>query len=145
MENMWIFWLILTVGLIIVELCTVNVTTVWFALGALAAMAISLLPNSVFWVQLLIFVCVSIIMLLLARKFFLKYIKKAPVPTNADALIGKVAIVTEAIDNDQNCGRVAIEGLTWSARSVDGENVDINEKVEVLSIQGVKLIVKKII
>ena len=45
MEKMWIVWLILTVGLIIVEMCTVNVTTVWFAIGAFAAMLISFLPN----------------------------------------------------------------------------------------------------
>lgn len=144
MEKMWIFWLILTVGLIIVEMCTVNVTTVWFAIGAFAAMLISFLPNSLLWIQAVIFVSVSTLMLILARKFFLKHLKKDHVPTNVDAIIGKAAIVTEDIDNDLGTGRVLVEGLLWSARSVDGEMIKADEKVEVLSIQGVKLIVKKL-
>jgi membrane protein implicated in regulation of membrane protease activity len=102
---------------------------VWFAIGAFAAMLISFLPNSLLWIQVAIFVSVSTLMLILAHKFFLKHLKKNHVPTNVDAIIGKAAIVTEDIDNDLGAGRVLVEGLLWSARSVDGERIKANEKV----------------
>ena len=134
---MWWIWLILTIVFIVVELSTVSVISIWFAAGSFAAMLTSLIPNSALWVQFLVFFLTSALTLILARQFFLKKLKKEPVPTNLDLLIGKTAV----IDDDS---RTEIDGLIWSVQEVNGEKLSSGDKVEVLSIQGVKLIVKKI-
>lgn len=134
---MWWIWLILTIVFIVVELSTVSVISIWFAVGSFAAMLTSLIPNSALWVQFLVFFLTSALTLILARQFFLKKLKKEPVPTNLDLLIGKTAV----IDDDS---RTEIDGLIWSVQEVNGEKLSSGDKVEVLSIQGVKLIVKKI-
>ncbi len=134
---MWWFWLILTIVFIVVELSTISVISVWFAAGSFAAMLTSLIPNSALWVQFLVFFLVSALTLILARQFFLKKLKKEPIPTNLDLLIGKVAVMTDD-------SRAEIDGLSWSVQEINGEKLSSEEKVEVLSIQGVKLIVKKI-
>lgn len=51
---MWIFWLVLIVLFLIAEAATVNMTTIWFAAGALASLIANLL-NVELWLQLLIF------------------------------------------------------------------------------------------
>lgn len=134
---MWWFWLILTIVFIVVELSTISVISVWFAAGSFAAMLTSLIPNSALWVQFLVFFLVSALTLILARQFFLKKLKRDPIPTNFDLLIGKVAVMTDD-------SRAEIDGLSWSVQEINGEKLSSEEKVEVLSIQGVKLIVKKI-
>lgn len=134
---MWWFWLILTIVFIVVELSTISVISVWFAAGSFAAMLTSLIPNSALWVQFLVFFLVSALTLILARQFFLKKLKKEPIPTNLDLLIGKVAVMTDD-------SRAEIDGLSWSVQEINGEKLSSEQKVEVLSIQGVKLIVKKI-
>lgn len=134
---MWWFWLILTIVFIVVELSTVSVICIWFATGAFFAMLVSFIPNSALWAQFLVFFLISALTLILARQFFLKKLKRDPIPTNFDLLIGKVAVIIEG-------SRAEIDGLTWAVEEVNGEELILGDKVEVLSIQGVKLIVKKI-
>ena len=64
-------------------------------------------------------------------------------PTNADALIGEVAVVTEKISNIEARGLVKIRGQIWSAKSADGVDIDKDEKVSIISIEGVKLVCRK--
>ena len=52
-------WLILFVVLIILELCTVNLTTIWFAFGALLAYIVSLFTDNVM-IQTTVFLVVSV-------------------------------------------------------------------------------------
>lgn len=133
---MWSIWLILTVLFVIAEVATVSVISVWFAVGSFAAMLVSFIPNVAPWVEFLVFVLVSVIALITAHRFFLKRLKRDPIPTNVDLLIGKTAVILKG-------GRAEIDGLTWAVREVDNAELNVGDKVEVLSIEGVKLIVKK--
>ena len=132
-------WLILFVILIILELCTINLTTIWFAFGALLAYVTSLFFDNVL-IQTTVFLVVSVATLIFTRPIVKKYLLKKPSRTNADMLIGKVGIVTKEIVKD-NVGEVKIDGKYWSAKS--NKRIKEGSKVEILSIEGVKLIVEK--
>ena len=143
MEYAWAFWLILAVVLIVVEASTYNLISIWFALGALAAVIPALISGDAVWVQFAVFVIVSAISLVFTRKFFKNVIRYNPEPTNADQVIGKTAVVKEEIDNIHETGKVTVMGLDWSARSVDDSVIAVGEVVTVKEISGVKLIVEK--
>ena len=132
-------WLILFVILIILELCTINLTTIWFAFGALLAYVTSLFFDNVL-IQTTVFLVVSVATLIFTRPIVKKYLLKKPSRTNADMLIGKVGIVTKEIVKD-NVGEVKIDGKYWSAKS--NKKIKEGSKVEILPIEGVKLIVEK--
>ena len=143
MNEMTIFWLVAVIVLGVVEAATVGLVSVWFALGALAALISSLFGGPL-WLQLLLFISVAALTLYFTRPLVKKYFnKESHKPTNADMVIGKEAHVTEAINNLQGTGAVKCMGKEWSARSEDGNIIEKNEIVTVVKIEGVKLIVKK--
>lgn len=135
-------WLALVVVFAIFEAATVGLTSIWFAAGALIAMLTAALGAEL-WLQIVVFVVISTVLLVFVRQISQKFITPRIEATNADALIGKTAIVTEAIDNDAGNGEVKVEGKAWSARSETGRNIATGAKVEVVKIEGVKLIVKE--
>lgn len=137
------FWAALTVILVIVEALTVQLVTIWFAVGSLAAVIASLAGANTVW-QCVIFAAVSLLALILTRPYVKKAIEKRAVPTNADRCIGKEAIVTETIDNRAGRGQVRIGGIAWTARSEDDSLIECDEVVLVKKIEGVKVIVEKI-
>lgn len=133
-------WLILFVVLIFLELITVNLVTIWFAIGALVSFFVSLF-NDNSSLQIGIFVVVSFISLILTKKVVEKLKDKKVVPTNLDRVIGQVGVVTEEIK--PSCvGEVKVDGKRWSA--VSNETIEINSKVKILAINGVKLECQKI-
>lgn len=136
------FWIVLVVALIVIEAATVQLMTIWFAVGAIAAL-IACAFDLQLWLQILIFVAVSAITLAVTRPLVKRFTKINKIPTNADRYIGKEAIVTEPIDNIRSKGAVTVGGLEWSARSADGSTVEKDEIVTVEAIEGAKLIVKK--
>lgn len=140
METMSWVWLALVVVFIILEAATAELVSIWFMAGAVVAF-ISTLFGAELWVQLALFVIVSVAVLLIVRPIIIKRAKAAVVPTNADMLIGKVGVVIGEIDNDLGVGRVEISGLDWAAVSETGENIMPEQKVTVKRIEGVKLIV----
>lgn len=141
-ENTYIFWLVAMVILLIVEGAVPGLVSIWFALGALAAM-ISAFFDAPFWLQLVWFAAVSVAALCLTRPFVKKFVNSKVQPTNADALIGKECIVTEDIDNIAGEGAVKISGKVWTARSADDSvKLSQGQVVRVKEIQGVKLIVE---
>lgn len=134
-------WLALTVVLVAVEAVTVQLVTIWFALGSLLALFSNMLGASV-PVQIAVFVVGSVLSLVATRPLVKKFLNGRVVPTNADRYVGKRAVVTESINNDMGKGQVTIDGgSVWSARSSDGKDIPEGERVIVESIQGVKLIV----
>lgn len=142
MENWyWIGWLILAVVLAGAELATIQLVSVWFALGAVAAMLVSLTGVPIV-VQLAVFTIVSCLALLLSRPLASRIIHSRKTHTNADAVIGMRGFVTQDIDNAHETGRVMVNGLSWSARSAHDEPLCANTCVKVLRIDGVKLIVQ---
>ena len=143
-ENMMLYiWLVLAIALAITEAVTAGLTTIWFALGALTSLILVLCGVDNITVQIVVFVLVSLISLIATRPLVKKYINKKVQPTNADRCIGKEAFVTEEINNILSKGAVKINGIEWSARSEDNSVIENGQKVKIISIDGVKVIVKK--
>ena len=129
--------------LLVIEIATLGLTTLWFAIGALAAFIAAVL-NLHIGVQTAIFIVVSLVLLIFTRPWALKYLNSRTSRTNADSLVGKKARVTKTIDNIAGEGQVVINGMEWTARSLEDE-VKIAEGAVVIinKISGVKLIVSK--
>ncbi len=134
-------WIILAAAFLIVEFGTVTLVSIWFVIGALAALGVWAL-GAPLWAQVLTFAAVSLLMLLLLRPFLRKFVDPHKVPTNVDALIGKEAIVTDAIDNLAAMGTIKVGGVTWTARSASGAHIPVGTVVTVQAVEGVKAIVK---
>lgn len=139
--NMTYLWLVLVIVFAVFEALTAGLTSIWFAAGALLAMLAAVLGAGI-WVQIIVFIVVSAILLVFVRQIASKLITPKIEATNADALIGKIGIVTEKVDNDAGLGEVKVEGKAWSARSESGNIIEVNTKVEIIKIEGVKLIIK---
>ena len=137
-------WIGLAVLLGIVEAATVQLVAVWFAIGALSAVIPAAMDASM-TAQFGTFVVVSALALALSRPFVKKLLHTRKVHTNADSLIGSVGTVIEEIDNFRSQGRVNLSGLDWAARSEDGEQIPVGEQVLVRRIEGVKVIVERIV
>lgn len=134
-------WFALAAVLGIVEAMTVSLVSIWFALGAVSAIIPAFL-NVPIWGQILVFLVVSALAFAFTRKFLKDVIKVKKQPTNSDVLIGADGMVTADVNNLEGTGKVYISGLTWSARSENGENIPKGTVVTVGKIEGVTLIVK---
>ena len=139
-STMTFVWLVAMVLLLAVEIATVNLTTIWFALGALAAL-ISSLFGAPLWLQCVSFLVLSIATLVITKPLVKKYVNSKTQPTNADMVIGKTCVVMEPIDNVRGTGSVTVGGKTWTARSETGDVFAPGERVTAVRIEGVKLIV----
>ncbi|NCB92901.1 MAG: NfeD family protein [Clostridia bacterium] len=138
-----IFWLAVVIVLVIVEIATLGLTTIWFAGGALVSCIASLLGAN-YLVQVILFLVVSIVLLLFTRPVAIRYMNKNRTKTNVDSLIGEEAVVLEAIDNLKAEGQVQLNGVAWAARTQNNEQrIEKGAIVEVIRVEGVKAIVQK--
>ncbi len=138
-----VIWLILLVVLLVIEIITLGLSTIWFAGGAVVAFIAALLgaPTAV---QVILFLIVSILLLVFTRPVAVKYLNRTRVRTNVESLIGKKAVVSETIDNMKSAGHVTVNGLEWMARSQDdGEIIEKEEIIRIVRVEGVKLIVER--
>lgn len=134
-------WLAAIILFAIVEAVTVTaLVSIWFSVGALAALIVSFFTSS-FWVQFFVFLAVSALAFALVRPLARRYFTPKTERTNADALIGQEAVVTQTIDNLAGTGQVSLKGRTWTARSDDNAPLTPGTRVTVLRIEGVKVIV----
>ena len=138
---MQILWLVLLIIFAASEAVTVGLTSIWFAAGALAALAAALLGGPM-WVQITLFLAVSLLCLAAVRPPAKRQLTNKVERTNADRVIGAEAQVTEDIDNIHGKGAVVIRGMAWSARSQDGGPIAAGTLVRVLRIEGVKVFVE---
>lgn len=137
-----IYWLALFILLLVVEIITMGLTTIWFAGGALVALAAGLLGFGT-TVQMVVFVVMSALLLILTRPLAVKYFNQERLKTNAESLIGQRALVIEEIDTMEARGRVEIAGQEWVAKTDEPDGkLPKNTVVVVNGIQGVKLIVR---
>lgn len=142
MYEMLIFWLVLLILCIGIEVLTLGLTTIWFAGGALVAIFACLLHAPVF-VQIILFFVISLILSFFTRPIAVKYFNKDRVKTNVESMVGRQAIVTDEIDNLKAAGQVTVNGQEWTARSWDEKvKIPVGEVVTVRAINGVKLIVE---
>lgn len=137
---MTFMWMVIFILLILLEVMTVNLVSIWFALGSLSSFILSFFVKDSSW-QIALFILVSFISLLLTRKFVSKIRDCQMVPTNLDRVIGQIGVVTEEV-NKLEPGEVKVDGKRWTA--VSSKKIDVGSKVEILSIDGVKLKVKEI-
>ena len=137
-----VMWLVLAIVLAGIEAATLGLFTIWFAIGALAALIVSLtgLP---FIYQLIAFIITAGVLMYFTRPIVKNFLVKKTQRTNSDRMLGEKGIVIERIDPVLGKGQVKVLGQIWSAKSSDGESIAVDEMVEVQEISGVKLIVKK--
>ena len=144
----WIFWIILGVALIIAEIFTMGFVLFWFGVGAMAAALASFLGINSFGLQFLIFISVSIILTVMSRTIFAKYLPhsdKDSVKTGVDSLPGQIGTVTTSSKGSLNEGAVKVFGSTWTAFPAEGEKALLKgEKVEVVEVKGSSIYVAKV-
>ena len=127
--------------MLICEILTTQLVSIWFVLGGIAAAITCIFTNDLL-IQTLVFVLVSLIALLATRPLVKRFLKNKKEPTNSDRLVGRVAIVTMDIVNQTGEGQVNVDGKIWSAKSSDGCEIKSGASVKITSIEGVKLVVE---
>ena len=138
-------WLIAAIVLIIFEICSATFGAICFAIGAgFSALAAGLGANLT-W-QIIIFAVASMLIFIFLRHFMMKFLdrKSKDVKTNADALVGRKAVVSERIDAAQHTGRVAVDGDDWKAVTADGSVIEKGVEVEIVKLDSIILTVKQI-
>lgn len=138
-----ICWLVFFLILVVIEIQTMALTTIWFAGGALIAFLLSLFGVGLV-PQLVVFVLVSFALLFLTRPWAARFLNKKTVKTNAESLIGQEARVTAEINNQLETGTAVVNGMEWTARALEAQEIyPVGTLVEIREIKGVKLIVTK--
>lgn len=141
--EVWHIWIIVALVLVIVEIFTSGFAVICLAVGAVGG-SIAAACDCSFKIQLLAFAIASFIALLLVRPLLLRFFpKEEKVKTNANAMVGRRGVVCNAIEGVEG-GRVMIDGVDWKARSANGEDIAQGEKVEIVEIDSIVLIVKKL-
>ena len=137
-----LYWLIAVAILLLIEILTLGLTTIWFAGGALVAFFIALAGGSLY-LEFIVFIFVSFVLLLFTRPIALKYFNNNRAKTNLEALHGREGKVLEEINNIKGTGRIDISGQEWTARSADNDAVfETGSLAQVVEIKGVTLYVK---
>ncbi len=142
METQTILWLVIFVLMVIIEIPTVGLTTIWFAGGAVISFLLALF-GAPFTAQVVVFLVVSFLLLFLTRPIAMKHLNIKRTRTNVDELAGKHAVVTKEINNIKGEGQIILNGLEWTARSEDDEVIPVDTEVEVVEIKGVKAFVRQ--
>lgn len=138
-----VFWLIVLAIMLVLEIITLGLTTIWFAGGALVTFFLSLAISNTY-VEWMVFLLISILCLAALRPLFIDKFNAKREKTNVDSVAGQSGRVVTKIDNMNASGTVSLKGQEWTARTEnDDEIIEVGEKVVVVKVTGVKLIVKK--
>ena len=140
---MWQMWLIISGVFFIIEIITVGFLVFWLGVGALLAMLVSLITDNII-IQTTVFVLSSGALIFLTKPLAKKFTKSDTVKTNAFSLIGKTAIVTKSIDSKLGVGQIKVNGEIWSAKTTETDIISEGSEVEIVEIDGVKVVVKPI-
>lgn len=139
-DIMFYVWLGIIILLTIVELLTINLTTIWFVISGIVALMLSFVTDN-FLIEFGVFVVLGIILLVTTRPFFEKFLQVRSERTNIDRVIGMHGIVTEVIKRNQQ-GEVKVDGKRWTAYA--SRKIKVGAMVEIIKIDGVKLEVQEI-
>ena len=132
----YIAWLVVFVVFAALELVSLGLTCIWFAIGAA-------LLGANWIVQAVVFLVVTMVVLIFIRPFAIKYVNNKAEKTNVESMAGKQGKVVVEIDNINAKGMIKVDGMEWTARSVDGEIIPKDSLVTVVSVEGVKAMVRK--
>lgn len=138
------FWLAVIILFLVIEMITVSLVSIWFVGGALAAFLTAYFTETM-WIQVVVFLAVSVVLLVLlrplARKLSVK--QKDQMVSGAKAMIGRQAIVTEEIDSVHAKGAVQVNGQYWTAKTeLFRDKIPKDTIVDIIDVDGVKLIVR---
>ena len=143
MDTMYIVWMVIAGLFLVLELYTAALCSIWFTVGAVAALAVTALQGPV-WLQILVFFIVSAVCFALLYPRIKKHLNTRKTATNADMTIGAICVVTQVIDNIAGTGTVSVGGKTWTARSIHGSVIEEGRMVRAIRIEGVKLMVAEL-
>ena len=135
-------WLGITIVAAIIEILTTDLVSIWFAAGGIVSLIACLLGASQ-TIQIVLFAIVSIFTIIIVRPIAKKYLRTNIEKTNVDRVIGKHGLVTKTITAD-NKGEVKVMSTSWPATSLDNTVISEGEYCEIVAIEGVHLVVKKI-
>jgi len=142
-QYMWIIWLGIFVISLIIEGVTAELVSIFFSAGSVVALIISFIPGVTWWIELIVFVVISGATLIGLRPLVKKFIANQKRNTNVDELIGKNGIMIKGC-TEVEFGEIKVNGVIWTAVSVNQkEAIAENEVVEIVAVQGNKLVVKK--
>ena len=137
------FWLIVLIACLVIEACTTQLLTIWFAVGSVGAMIAAALGFGEL-VQIGVCLALSIVLLILLRPMTRNILRPRQDRTNADRILGQKAIVIETIDDKHSSGQIRLMGQVWTARAVQNDEIiSEGETVLVRHISGVKAIVER--
>ena len=136
-----LLWVLAVVVFLVMESLTYQMVSIWFVFGAIAGIITYFLDGG-FFVQMSVFIAVSLLLLILFRPIALKMLKNQDFKSNAEGLIGKGVFITEDVDNTAGTGKGKINGMEWTVRSETGEEIKSGTIAQVKKIEGVKLIVE---
>lgn len=140
---MWTIWLSLFVLMLIIEALGTDLVTIWFAIGSLFALIVSLIPGVSWWIELIIFLVISLATLCLLRPLVHRYMRREIQHSNIDTIVGKKGLLIKQIDLLHQ-GEVKINDVIWTAiASKENEKISVGSIVTVLAVSGNKLIVGK--
>lgn len=141
--EIWHIWIIAALLLVIVEIFTSGFAVLCLSIGCVGG-AVAAAVDASTEMQLLAFALTSFVALVAVRPILKRtFMKEEKVKTNADAMVGRRGVVCEAVESVKG-GRVIIDGVDWKAESADGQPIERDAKVEVVAIESVVLIVKKL-
>ncbi len=143
MPPLVLLWLGAIIVFAILEAATAALVSIWFVAGSVGGLILALCGAG-FWVQFLVFLIISALVLAVVRPIAKKYLTPKKVSTNYDRCIGTTAVVTETIDNLQSTGAIKVSGVQWTARSTTGQVIPAGELAKIISIEGVKLLVEPV-
>ncbi len=137
-----VYWLVALIVFLVIEAATLGLATIWFAGGALIALIAAMCGAGV-GIQMASFLVVSLVLLIFTRPLAVRFLSKDTLKTNVDRVVGMEGVVTEEISNLAGTGKVSLGGNIWTARTEnEGGTIPADAVVEVLRVEGVKLIVK---
>lgn len=136
-----ILWGAIFVAALIAEIVTLQLVTIWFAVGAAGAFIAAMFGLGLA-AQLAIFVLVSVILLLVTRPMLTALRVKRQPRTNADLNVGETAVVIEAVNPALGTGRARLGGVDWMAVSETGSIIPAETIVMITRVEGAKLYVR---
>ncbi len=141
---MWVLWLAIFAIAMIVEVSVSGLISIWISLAALITLPLSFIEGLPFWGEIIIFISLSLILLAVTRPFVRKFLKeKEAIKTNLEGLIGEKVKLTKKIEG-LNLGEAKINGVNWDCKSIDGKAIKEGKVVEIVKLEGNKLVVKEI-
>ena len=144
--TIWQIWLLVAAAFVVIEIFTSGFAVACFSVGCVFGAILAACDLSLTW-QFVAFAVGTFLSFVLIRPIVMKYLDKKTnndnVKTNMDNVIGKIAVVTERIE-EGGYGRVKIDGDDWKALTDNGMSAEVGEKVRIISYESIVLTVKKL-